>query len=105
MIIWFYRMQERRHFLFLYDIKKQSTLKRVSKLLGMMNATRIQYSIFEVLGSRDAVLNLVNQVSLIIDVKEDKIALIPLCDKDFEKVAFFGVSQRHVSPLPDYWIL
>ena len=92
-------------FLFVYDIHSPKKLRLVVKRLEFINSMRVQKSLFEVQGSKAEIDSLIKDVSEIIDKETDRIAVIPLCDNDYENVEFYGVLSRRPKMLPSYYIL
>lgn len=92
-------------FLFVYDIHSPKKLRKVVKRLESINSMRIQKSIFEVQGNKAEIDSLIKDVSEIIDVNTDRIAVIPLCDNDYENVEFYGVLSRRPKTIPSYYVL
>lgn len=92
-------------YLFVYDIHDAKMLKKVVKRLDQMNSMRIQQSVFEIQGDQEEMLLLIEDVKKLVDLSCDKIAIIPLCDKDYEKTEFFGVLSRHPKEIPSFYIL
>ena len=92
-------------FLFVYDIHEPKTLRKIVKRLESINSMRIQKSIFEIQGDKNEIDSLIADVDKIIDKETDKIAVIPLCDDDYDKVEFYGILSRRPKLTPDYYVL
>lgn len=92
-------------YLFLYDIHKPRTLRKIVKLLETVNSSRIQKSLFEIQSDFKEISSFITQAELLIDLKTDKIALIPLCKSDYDRVECFGVMSRRPRIQESYQIL
>lgn len=93
------------YYLFVYDIHESKTISKIVKRLELINSMRIQKSIFEIQGSLSEVEALIKDVEKIVDTQTDKIAIIPLCDKDYVNVRFYGLMSRQPKQLPKYYVL
>ena len=92
-------------YLFVYDIHEPKTLRLMVKRLEAINSMRIQKSVFEVQGDKKEILNLIEDVKCIINKETDRVAILPLCSDDYEKVEFYGVLSRRPTQLPPFYIL
>ena len=93
------------YLLLLYDIHAPKTLRKVVCRLETVNSLRIQKSAFEIQGSKKEIELLLDDLITIINVETDKLALIPLCSEDYDRVEFFGVLSRHPEKPQNYYIL
>lgn len=92
-------------YLFVYDIHEAKALRQVVKRLEMINSMRIQKSVFEIQGDRVEIMSLIDDVKDIVDINTDRIAIIPLCQNDYDKVEFYGILSRRPTELPSFYIL
>lgn len=92
-------------FLFVYDIHDAKVLRNVVKRLEGINSMRIQKSVFEIEGSKSEVDSLICDVMEMINESTDRIAVIPLCANDYNKVEFYGVLSRRSKEIPHFYIL
>lgn len=92
-------------YLFVYDIHRMRTLRRVVKRLNRVNSLRIQKSVFEVQGDRNDIENLIKDVEKLVDRSTDKIAVIPLCSGDYGRAIFLGVNSKRPTRLPSFFVL
>lgn len=93
------------YFLFVYDIHDPKKLRDVVKRLNGINSMRIQKSVFEIEGSKKEIDSLILDVESIIDPATDRVAIIPLCDNDYNKVEFYGILSRRPKEIPHFYIL
>lgn len=93
------------YYLFIYDIHLNKNITKIVKRLEKINSMRIQKSIFEIQGSKNEILQLINDIGNLIDPLTDKLAIIPLCKRDYEKVEFYGVLSRRPKMLETFYIL
>ncbi len=98
-------MENTEFYLFVYDIHNVRTLNKVVKRLNRMNSLRIQDSVFEVRGDICEIEKLIVSVEKLINKETDKIAVIPICSTDYNKIEFIGVRSLHPSKIPSYMIL
>jgi CRISPR-associated endonuclease Cas2 len=94
-----------KRFLFIYDIHLPKTMRNVAKLLKKLNATRIQKSVFEILGSEEEMRTFFRQLLMVVKEGKDKIALIPICEDDAKKTEMYGIISKRGEALPDYYLL
>lgn len=92
-------------FLFVYDIHDEKALRKVSKRLEQINSMRIQKSVFEIEGTKEEVDSLISDIVKIIDSTTDRVAVIPLCERDYERVEFYGLLSRRAKESPAFYIL
>jgi CRISPR-associated protein Cas2 len=76
-------------YFYAYDIPDNRRRKAVSTKLEQFGI-RIQRSVFQCAASAELAENLKNALLRLIDEKEDSLYIIPLCEKDFEKLERFG---------------
>lgn len=98
-------MENAEFYLFVYDIHNVRTLNKVVKRLNRVNSLRIQDSVFEVRGDICDIEKLIVSVEKLINKETDKIAVIPICSTDFNKIEFMGARSFHPSKIPSYMIL
>jgi CRISPR-associated protein Cas2 len=77
------------HWLILYDICDPKRLQSVGKIVSRYG-DRIQKSIFEA-NANDSVINALQQRLEEIADKNDFIAIIPLCESDWQKAEKYGI--------------
>ena len=75
------------------------------KRLGQINSMRIQKSVFEIQGDKAEILNFIKDIENIVDIETDKVAIIPLCSDDYEKVEFHGILSKQPERPKSYYIL
>lgn len=72
-----------------YDIADSKRLAKVSKKL-LNNGIRVQYSFFQCELSKSQYKELVNYLRSVINKKEDKLYIYPLCDKCMKNAIIQG---------------
>jgi CRISPR-associated endonuclease Cas2 len=77
------------HWFVLYDIKDYKRLKRVAKIATSFGV-REQYSGFEMNMPESVVEIMLNRFKNVIDESEDFIAILPLCERDYQKIEKYG---------------
>lgn len=92
-------------YLCIYDIHDSKRLRNMVKRLEQINSMRIQKSVFEIQGNRTEILSFIKDIENIVDIETDKVAIIPLCSEDYEKVEFYGVLSKQPERPKSYYIL
>ena len=101
----FYLMIYTDYYLVVYDIHEQSDIAKIVKRLNQETSMRIQKSIFEVQCEKREIEKLILDINHIVNKETDKVAIIPLCSKDYDSVYFLGILSKRPSLLPKYFIL
>jgi len=91
------------HWLVLYDICDPKRLRQVEKLVSQYG-TRIQKSVFEFAGGDDSIDALQRRLKLIIK-EDDFVAIVPLCETDWQKIEKYGMICQNEFIKGDYAIL
>lgn len=78
-----------KHWLIIYDICNPKRLQRVAKLISRF-ATRVQKSVFEA-NIDDHLINLLQRKLEVLIEETDFIAIIPLCEQDWQKGEKYGI--------------
>ncbi len=77
------------HWLVLYDIKDRRRLHKVAKI-AVSFGVREQKSGFEMNMPEDTVNIMIYRFKKVIDEAEDFIAILPLCERDHQKIERYG---------------
>jgi CRISPR-associated protein Cas2 len=77
------------HWLILYDICDPKRLRRIEKLVSCYGI-RVQKSVFEADNNEALTFSLEKRIKEIIE-DEDFVAIVPLCEKDWQKIERYGV--------------
>ena len=91
------------HWLILYDITNPQRLQRVAKKVTRY-AVRVQQSIFEIIAAENIVDVLQKKLEKVIK-EEDYIAIIPLCEQDWQKAEKYGTIAHDNSVKGKYELL
>lgn len=91
--------------LLIYDIHCPKTYRLIYKKLDKFVNSRIQKSVFEVVGTATELQQMFDEIRGIIDQETDSLAMIPLCVEDQKKIIDMGKSQKRSRPVGDYLIL
>jgi len=91
--------------LLIYDIHCPKTYRLIYKKLDKFVNSRIQKSVFEVVGTATELQQMFDEIRGIIDQETDNLAMIPLCVEDQKKTIDMGKSQKRSRPVGDYLIL
>lgn len=73
-----------------YDIIKNKIRNEIIDILFENGLIRIQKSVFLGEIKKKRLKNIVKKVENIIDYNEDSIYFFKICEKDFNKIAYFG---------------
>jgi CRISPR-associated protein Cas2 len=91
------------HWLVLYDICDTKRLQTIGKIVSRYG-DRIQKSVFEA-NTDDSVINTLQQRLLEVADENDFIAIIPICEKDWQKSEKYGIMTSSSSTGLNYEIL
>lgn len=98
-------MEDTEFYLFFYDIHSTRAINKVVKRLKRVNSLRIQNSVFEIRGDIGDIEKLIVSVEKLINKETDRIAVIPICSKDYKGIDFIGVRTFHPSKIPPFFVL
>ena len=83
------KMNEKKHYLILYDIRNEKRLSKVAKILESYSI-RVQYSVFES-DMRELIMKqMKSRLEKVIDNTEDFVLIFDICEKDWQKRQLFG---------------
>jgi CRISPR-associated protein Cas2 len=74
----------------LYDIQKDKSRTRAAKACKEAGLYRVQYSVFLGTIQHNRLDELSMQLETLIDPKQDKVYMFPMCEMDFKKVILQG---------------
>ncbi|GBU24443.1 CRISPR-associated endonuclease Cas2 [Fibrobacteria bacterium R8-3-H12] len=77
------------HWFVLYDIKNHKRLAQVAKIAERFGV-REQYSGFEMNMQENIVEIMLSQFKKVMDENEDFIAILPLCERDYQRIEKYG---------------
>jgi len=77
------------HWLVIYDICDPKRLRAVEKIVSRYGI-RVQKSVFESDANESLILNLQHKLEGVIG-KNDSVAIIPLCEEDWQKTEKYGI--------------
>lgn len=74
----------------MYDIPKNKTRNRISKLCEESGIYRVQYSIFLGMLNNAQRKELISSIKDLIDEEADSVYIFPMCNDDFNKCKLLG---------------
>jgi len=86
-----------------YDIANKKRLKKVFNLMKRYG-TPVQYSLFECYLSAKQERLLLNELSTIVSISDDKVHFFPLCGQCHSRIKQLGCAEKLKRP-PDVWIV
>ncbi len=98
-------MREDKRSLLLYDISKPKTYRLAMKILNGYCCARIQKSAYEVIESKERTNELFNRLSSILEEECDRLAIVSMCEKDWEKAQTAGLPQSFKNKIAAFYIL
>jgi CRISPR-associated endonuclease Cas2 len=94
------------NYLIIYDIKNKDTkYNKIYKQLNKCYSKRVQKSVFLVQEEKKVIFKLIRQITKIIDIENDKLLVIPLCQEDWDGVTMFGVEKKKGVDKKDFIVL
>ncbi|MFA5646359.1 MAG: CRISPR-associated endonuclease Cas2 [Candidatus Ratteibacteria bacterium] len=85
-----------------YDIEDDKRRLQVSKILEN-HGTRIQYSVFECLITKEQLQSIIEAVAEIIDVEKDSVRYYRICQSCVEKIEITG--SGNITKKEDFYII
>lgn len=89
----------------IYDITNKRLFSKIYKIIESYHARRIQKSVYEIDEDNKRIIELIDRICDIIDMKEDKLSFIPLCEDDKSHVIDIGIVSDRESMNRRYLIL
>lgn len=83
------KMNGKKHYLILYDIRNEKRLTKVAKILESYSI-RVQYSVFESDMPELIMKQMKSRLEKVIDTTEDFLLIFDICEKDWQKRQLFG---------------
>lgn len=98
-------MSEDKRSLLLYDISQAKTYRKTMKILDEYCCARIQKSAYEIIESPERTKELFNRLQSVFNQETDRLALVTLCEEDWEKALTAGLPQSFNNQLKTFYIL
>ena len=80
-----------------YDIKDAKRLKKIARLC-LDYGVRVQYSIFEFDLPEELTRNFLHELAGVIDPAEDKVMVVPICEKCRKHIHLMGKAETFILP-------
>jgi len=85
-------MKEEKCALLIYDISLSKTYRQVMGILNSFNFSRIQKSVYLIMENEKRMSQLFSALEEVLDSETDKLALLRLCDDDWQGALSSGIS-------------
>lgn len=89
----------------IYDITNKRLFSKIYKIMESYHTRRIQKSVFEIDEDNNRIIELIDRICGIIDMKADKLSFIPLCEDDESQIIDIGILSDRESMNRRYLIL